>query len=176
MLSTKKVSNFFKEVVTAKKGEIWEPKEKAPLPELIRRIVAITIILSILLWVLYFKTKEHYTFNWTILFSFKQAYWTAFLMTMKLSVVTLFTSIIFGGIVGLASVSRRVFLRDLAFVYVEGIRNVPLLVIVLLVYFGMGTLLHLPSFAAAVIALTAFEATFFAEIIRGGSSPFQKGR
>ena len=86
MLSTQNVSNFFKEVVTAKKGEIWEPKEKASFAALLRRIVAIIIILGIVLWVLYFKTKGHYTFNWTILFSFKQAYWTAFLMTMKLLV------------------------------------------------------------------------------------------
>lgn len=168
--------NFFTQMVTAQAGESWEPKEKLSVVDGIRRIIAVVAIIALILGMMYIKAKEHYTFHWTVLITFKQAYWMGFLMTMKISVATLFFSIIFGGLVGLASVSRRVFLKDLALAYVEGIRNIPLLVIVLLAYFGIGTLLHLPRFPAAVIALTAFESTFFAEIIRGGIQSIPRGQ
>jgi len=170
------IVNFFPLMVTAKTGESWEPGEKASWVDLIRRVVAVGMIATFVLLIMYIKAQEHYTFRWTVLVGFKQAYWMGFLLTMKISVVTLFFSIIFGGLVGMASVSRRVFLKDLAFAYVEGIRNIPLLVIVLLVYFGIGTLFHLPSFPAAVIALTAFESAFFAEIIRGGIQSIPRGQ
>jgi polar amino acid transport system permease protein len=163
-------------MVTAKTGESWEPRERASWIDLIRRAIAVGTLVTLVLLIIYAKAQEHYTFHWTVLVGFKKAYWMGFLMTMKISVVTLFSSIIFGGLVGLASVSRRVFLRDLAFAYVEGIRNIPLLVIVLLVYFGIGTILRLPSFPAAVIGLTAFESTFFAEIIRGGIESIERGQ
>lgn len=168
--------NFFTQMVTAQAGESWEPQEKLSVVDGIRRIVAVVAIIAIVLGMIYIRAKEHYTFHWAVLITFKKAYWMGFLMTMKISVVTLFLSIIFGGLVGLASVSRRVFLSDLAFAYVEGIRNIPLLVIVLLAYFGIGTLFHLPRFPAAVIALTAFESTFFAEIIRGGIQSIPRGQ
>ncbi len=168
--------SFFTRMVTAKTGETWEPKDKASWVDLIRRAAAVVAIATFVLWIVYTEAKEHYTFHWTVLITFKQAYWNGFLMTMKLSVVTLFSSIVFGGLVGFASVSRRLFLNDLALAYVEAIRNIPLLVIVLLTYFGMGTLLHLPRFPAAVIALTAFESTFFAEIIRGGIQSIGRGQ
>jgi polar amino acid transport system permease protein len=170
------IVRFFPRIVTAKKGEPWEPEEKASWVDVIRRGVAVAMVATFGLLIIYIKAKEHYTFHWTVLVSFKQAYWMGFLMTMKVSVVTLFFSIIVGGLVGLASVSRRIFLRDLALAYVEAIRNIPLLVVVLLTYFGIGTLFHLPSFLAAVIALTAFESTFFAEIIRGGIESIERGQ
>ena len=176
MPSVSAIMQFFAGTVTAKRGELWEPPVESSWPVMIRRLCAVAVIFFIVFFIVYLKAKEHYTFNWTILFSFKMAYWNGFLMTMKLSVVTLLLSIVVGALIGFASVSRRVFLRDFAAVYVEGIRNVPLLVIVLLVYFGVGTLLNLPRFAAAVIALTAFESTFFAEIIRGGIQSIPKGQ
>ena len=170
------IGGFFSQMVTAQKGESWEPAGKASWIDVIRRLTAVGIIAAVILTLLYVKAKVHYTFHWSILVSFKQAYWMGFLMTMKLSVVTLFCSIIVGGLIGLASVSRRICLRDLATAYVEGIRNIPLLVIVLLMYFGVGTLFHLPRFPAAVVALTAFESTFFAEIIRGGIESIATGQ
>ncbi|NIS71893.1 MAG: ABC transporter permease subunit [Proteobacteria bacterium] len=176
MSTVKNIVSFFPRMVTTKKGESWEPEEKASGVDVIRRLTAIGIIIGSVLLIIYVKATEHYTFHWETLVSFKQAYWMGFLMTMKLSTVTLFLSIIVGGVVGLASVSRRICLRDLAMAYVEGIRNVPLLVIVLLTYFGIGTLFHLPRFSAAVIALTAFESTFFAEIIRGGIESIPRGQ
>jgi polar amino acid transport system permease protein len=176
MTSFSTIFQFIGGTITEKRGELWEPPAKSSWPVMIRRLVAVAAVFLIVFFTIYLKAKEHYTFHWGILFSFKTAYWNGFLMTMKLSVVTLLLSIFVGALIGFASVSRRVFLRDLAAVYVEGIRNVPLLVIVLLVYFGMGTLLHLPRFAAAVIGLTAFESTFFAEIIRGGIQSIPKGQ
>ena len=176
MPSLSAIIQFLGGMVTEKRGELWEPAAKSSWPIMVRRVGAVAVILLIVFISVYLKATEHYTFNWPILFSFRTAYWNGFLMTMKLSVVTLLLSILVGALIGFASVSRRVFLRDLAAVYVESIRNVPLLVIVLLIYFVMGTLFHLPRFAAAVIALTAFESTFFAEIIRGGIQSISKGQ
>jgi len=159
-----------------RKPGFWEKQEPPEFWAILLRGAVVFIILFVLIVITYLKAKEHYTFNWTILLGFKKAFFIGFLMTMKISVATLFASIFFGTLLGLAGVSRFVLLRDLAKVYIEGIRNLPLLVIILLVYFGIGNIFHLSSFPAAVIALTAFEATFFAEIIRGGIQSIEMGQ
>lgn len=162
--------------IFGKKPGFWEQAAPPPARDIILRTLAVSLIVVFTVAMVYVKASEHYTFNWSVLVSFRNAFFMGFLMTMKISVVTLLTSVIFGTLIGLAGVSRIALLRDLSKVYIETLRNLPLLVIVLLVYFGMGNLFHLSSFPAAVIALTAFESTFFAEIIRGGIQSIGMGQ
>jgi polar amino acid transport system permease protein len=56
------------------------------------------------------------------------------------------------------------------------IRNIPLLVIIMLVYYGIGAIVPMHRFLAAVTALTLFEASFIAEIVRAGIQSIDKGQ
>lgn len=97
-------------------------------------------------------------------------------MTIQISIF----SIIFGtvlGIVGaLCKISKNVILRSLANIYVEWIRNTPLLIQVLFIYFGLGVFFNLSPIVASVIALSFFSGAYITEIIRAGILAVPRGQ
>jgi polar amino acid transport system permease protein len=66
--------------------------------------------------------------------------------------------------------------RILSRVYLEVIRNTPLVVQVYLVYFVIGPILGLGRFASAVMALSLFEGAYMSEIFRSGIVSLHKGQ
>ncbi len=64
----------------------------------------------------------------------------------------------------------------LARIYVEIVRNTPLLVQLYLVYFVLAPMLDLDRFVAAVLALAIFEGAFAAEIFRAGIEAIPQGQ
>lgn len=82
-------------------------------------------------------------------------------------------SVAMGSLIGLvvafALVSKRKIFRVLSGTYVTVIRNIPLMIIILFVYFGLPnagfTFGEIPSF---VFALTIYAGAYIAEVFRGG--------
>lgn len=66
--------------------------------------------------------------------------------------------------------------RGLATVYIEAVRNTPLLIQVYLFYFVLGPLIGVDRFWVGVLALSLFEATFVAEVIRGSVLAVPRGQ
>ncbi|WP_257288744.1 amino acid ABC transporter permease [Endozoicomonas sp. ONNA1] len=97
-------------------------------------------------------------------------------MTIKLSLVSIVFAILLGVISGLARISPNPALRNLSILYVEVIRGTPLLVQIFIVYFFIGTVLHLDRFTAGVAALSIFTGAYIAEIIRAGIESINKGQ
>jgi len=61
--------------------------------------------------------------------------------------------------------------------YVEFVRNVPLLVWLYCAYFGLGSVgLHLPGFAAALLAFTVYGVAYTTEIYRAGILSVPRGQ
>jgi polar amino acid transport system permease protein len=89
--------------------------------------------------------------------------------TLLLSVLAIVLSVVIGSGVALMRRSDSRILRFVAGLYVEVMRNTPLLVILYIVYFALPqTGLRLSSFNAALIGLTLNSAGYMAEIIRAG--------
>ena len=93
--------------------------------------------------------------------------------------MTLF-SVALGTLIGLvvafALVSERKIFRVLSNTYVTVIRNIPLLIIVLFIYFGLPDVgfvfSEIPSF---IFALTIYAGAYIAEVFRGGILAIPKG-
>ena len=66
--------------------------------------------------------------------------------------------------------------RLLTRVYLEVIRNTPLVVQIYLIYFVIGPILGLGRFASAVMALSLFEGSYMSEIFRAGIVSLHKGQ
>jgi len=64
----------------------------------------------------------------------------------------------------------------LAWCYVEGIRNTPLLIQIFVIYFVISPVLGLSAFVSAVIALSLFEGAYSSEIIRSGIVSIPRGQ
>jgi polar amino acid transport system permease protein len=98
--------------------------------------------------------------------------------TILLSVTAITISIIVGLLVALPGLSKKRGWRAFNRGYVEVVRAVPILVLILWVYYGLPTLtgLTLSVFWAGVLALALSDSAFQAEIFRAGIQSIDKGQ
>lgn len=98
--------------------------------------------------------------------------------TLAISAAALAVSIPVGAIVGMAGASSIKPLKWANRIYVELVRAVPGLVLVLWVYYGLPVVLgiELGIFAAGVIALGLSDSAFQAEIFRAGIQSIDRGQ
>lgn len=81
-----------------------------------------------------------------------------------------------GLVTALARLTGGPVLAGAARVYLEIIRNTPLLVQINVVYFIFGAVFDLSSFWAAIIALSLFEGAYLSEILRSGILAVDEGQ
>ena len=98
--------------------------------------------------------------------------------TIMASLCAMVVSIVLGLAIALLAMSRwraaRVFTRG----YVELLRSIPILVMILWVFYGLPIVLgiRLDTFTAAVFAIAICDSAFEAEIFRGGIQSIEKGQ
>jgi polar amino acid transport system permease protein len=110
-----------------------------------------------------------YSFTLRTIFPYLGDLGSAAATTLLLSVLAIALSLAIGAVFAVARRSRIKTLRILGTVYVEFMRNTPLLVILYFVYFVVPTLgLRLSSFNSALIALSLNSGAYMAEILRAG--------
>lgn len=115
--------------------------------------------------------------NWDIMKKSIPNLGRAFLVNLKLAVVAEICILIFGLFVALVRISRVKVLRFLAAVYIDVIRGLPLILQIVIIYFGLSYLgLNLNRFSAGVLALTICYAAYEAEIFRAGIESIDKGQ
>jgi polar amino acid transport system permease protein len=131
-------------------------------------LIVVILILGFLLIILYNSVSKVYPFNWKVI----QKYWKLFLdglfTTLTISGIALCFSVIIGFFIALARKSKSYILQDFGMIYVWFFRNLPLLVIILLIYYGFGSIVNIERFWAGVISLSLFEGAYVGEIIRAG--------
>ena len=98
--------------------------------------------------------------------------------TIQVSLLSMFFAMALGLLVAFPALSSSPILRGINRLYVEVMRSIPVLVLLLWVYYGMPTLLDvsLNHFWAGVIALTIAESAFMAEVFRGGIQAINRGQ
>jgi polar amino acid transport system permease protein len=97
-------------------------------------------------------------------------------VTLELTGWSLLLTLLFGLGAALLQRSSSWAAHAVARVYVEIVRNTPLLVQLYLVYFVLAPILDLNRFVAAVLALAIFEGAFAAEIFRAGIEAIPRGQ
>jgi len=118
-----------------------------------------------------------YEFDFSFLDEYGQDLWDGTLLTLWMTAV----SIIPGFVVGTACAVGRLYgppwVRKAATVYVEAIRNTPLVIQVFWLFFGLAVLsVRIDAFYAAVIALVINVGAYTAEIMRAGFESIPKGQ
>ena len=98
--------------------------------------------------------------------------------TLLLSITAIIISVVIGLAVALPGLSSKPSLRRFNRVYVELVRAVPILVLILWVYYGLPQMtgLTITVFWAGVIALALSDSAFEAEIFRAGIQSIDKGQ
>jgi polar amino acid transport system permease protein len=98
--------------------------------------------------------------------------------TIALSLCAIIASVMIGLLVALLGLSQNRLARGFNRTYVELFRAIPLLVMLLWVYYGLPVLinLNLNPFVAGVVALALCDSAFEAEIFRGGIQSVDRGQ
>lgn len=89
-------------------------------------------------------------------------------VTLRLVVISMVLSLVIALVTALLRLSRSVLAQGVARVYLEVIRNTPLIVQLFFTYFVIAPLVGMDGWTSAVIALSFFEGAYASEIIRGG--------
>ena len=99
-------------------------------------------------------------------------------LTLALSFLAIFFSILLGLLVALPGLSRNRYLRAFNRIYVELFRSIPILVLILWVYYGLPVVLgiSLNPFMAGIVALALSDSAFEAEIFRAGIQSIERGQ
>lgn len=98
-------------------------------------------------------------------------------VTLELAAIAIAISFVVGVVLALARLSRFRPLSIVATVYIEGMRALPVLLVIFFAYFALPRIIgvKLDPFAAGVIAMSAFTAALVAEIVRAGILAVPKG-
>ncbi len=97
-------------------------------------------------------------------------------VTLQLTFFALAGGIVLGMLVGLGRISRNKWVYYPVTLYVNLIRNIPLILVIFWFYFVMPIIAGRPlnPFTSAVISFIIFEATYFGEIFRAGYQSISK--
>lgn len=98
------------------------------------------------------------------------------LITFRITFFSLILTLLFGLTTALMRLSDSFVARVVSRVYLEMIRNTPLLVQIFFIYFVLAPVLGLNRFFSAVIALSLFEGAYASEIFRAGIVSISKGQ
>ena len=97
-------------------------------------------------------------------------------VTIELSIYSMILTVLIGLVTAFLRQSDSVSGEILAKVYLEGIRNTPLLVQMLVFYFVISPIVGIDRFWTGVLCLSVFEGSFASEIIRAGINSVPRGQ
>jgi len=97
-------------------------------------------------------------------------------VTLEIVVISLGLALLIGLVVALMRLSTSPMATAIARVYLELIRNTPLLIQIFVIYFVFAPIFDMGRFAAAVLALSLFEGAYASEIIRAGILAIPSGQ
>jgi len=129
--------------------------------------------------------SQNYTWGWYILNPFLDNGSTnlKFLLsglniTIIISVLSILFSLLLGFLISLLGISKNRILNWINISYIEIFRSIPLLVLILWVYYGLPVVFGLSfgPFVAGIISLSLSDSAFEAEIFRAGLQSITKGQ
>ncbi len=112
-----------------------------------------------------------------VLFEHLPELWQGLIVTVQLTAASFAGAAVLGILVCALRVSPVGVLRALGTAYVETFQNLPLLVLLVLAFFGLPEIgLQAPPLATAIIVIAVYEAAYIAEALRSGVNSVSKGQ
>jgi len=145
----------------------------------------VKIFLLILISIFISSCSSDYNWGWYILDptldqGLNNLYFliSGFWLTISISLASIFISLVLGFLIAVLGFSNEKFLRIINRIYIEFFRAIPLLVLLLWIYYGLPVVFGLTvgAFVAGVISLSLSDSAFEAEIFRAGIQSISLGQ
>jgi His/Glu/Gln/Arg/opine family amino acid ABC transporter permease subunit len=108
-------------------------------------------------------------FEWSFIWDNRQELWDGFKNMMKVAVIGVAGAFVIGLVLGAVRAHRIPLLSQIAWVYVEVIRNTPILVQIFLIYYGLPQLgYQVEGFTVAWLSIMVWGGAFNTENFRAG--------
>jgi His/Glu/Gln/Arg/opine family amino acid ABC transporter permease subunit len=119
-----------------------------------------------------------YNFDWTVIQQYLPVLLAGLKVTFEVSIVAEIVALIIGLVVGLAKSSKSPVLWVPASAFVDAFRAVPLLVLLIWLYYGLAIILNIDfsPFQAGVLGLGLLYGAFLAEVFRAGLQAVPTGQ
>lgn len=144
-------------------------------------IATVLVVAAVLAWVVWrlVATGQFSAAKWNI-FTYSTV-WVRFgeglLSTLSAFAVAGVGSLVVGFLLGVGRLSEHAWVRIPLTAVVEVLRAVPVLILMMLLYYGLPVLgLKMPPYAAVVIALIAYNGSVLAEVVRAGVESLPRGQ
>jgi polar amino acid transport system permease protein len=149
--------------MTASSNRIAPPGR---LPKLVAALAAAAMVAA----VFYFSFHQiRYRWNWQAVLNYRSILLSGWLMTLVISIVSLFLSTLIGVIFALIRRSEILPLRYFGHIYVEFVRGTPLLVQILVFFYVVADAFHVGNrYLVGVLILSFFSGAYISEIVRAG--------
>ena len=109
------------------------------------------------------------TRRWEAVWDYRMVFFAGWLMTLQISAVALVLSFLVGVVAALGRRSEFLPLRGLSAIYIEVVRGMPFLVLLLFLFYVVADRLQWHDrVAVGVLGLSLFAGAYIAEIVRGG--------
>lgn len=114
---------------------------------------------------------------WQVLVEYLPAFWSGFLITLRLVAISLVVAMAAGVIVAGLRVAPVKALRSIGALYVETFRNIPLLVLIFIFFLGLRQAgIGIGPWVAGAASLGLYTAAYVAEAIRSGVFAVGRGQ
>jgi glutamate transport system permease protein len=139
-------------------------------------IIAGVVLLAVTAWVLWTLAKkgefDSDVWDGMARSNIARAYWDGLLTTLKAAASAIVLAVALGALLAVARLSDRAWVRWPAWLFTEFFRAVPLLLLIMFVYFGW---LH-DLYWSLVIALMLYNGSVLAEVFRAGVQAVPSGQ
>jgi len=166
-----------------KNKNLWQKIHRSPLFDISQFI----LLVGAILW-FFVNSSGQMGYNWQwyqiprYIFTHDETgyyagpLWDGLMVTFRISGISLLLAFIIGLATALFRLSNSFAARIIARVYLEAIRNTPLLIQLFFIYFVLGPVLGISRMASAILALSLFEGAYASEIFRAGIVSIRRGQ
>lgn len=119
-----------------------------------------------------------YTLNFNLIWRHFDKLWGGLLLSLELAVISIAIGVVIGLVLAVWYVSAGRVVRGIIAAYVEFIRNVPLILLVYLVFYGLPTVIDLAYSAQTsfVATLALYSGAYLVEVFRSGLEAVPRGQ
>ena len=118
----------------------------------------------------------NYTFRYDVIWRNLDHLFFGLWIDVYMAVIAIALGTLIGLVVAFSYFSKNRVIRGFASWYVTIIRNIPLMIVVLFIYFGLPDAgIAVPEIPSFIFALTLYAGAYIAEVFRGGLQAMHKG-